>query len=160
MSPPTASCPLFMSREISQGQLVFILLWRLWFVVQQPLVILHSQQEIQLHDGWSQDKPLQNCRGIFNNIFNLIWYTFRNEYVRQCSKVNDFSAECGRPLLQCPARVDIGSSRSEKWNENLVHSFREVKSEMKISFTHFENEKWNENALRSRSRMKSEMKIP
>ena len=61
---------------------------------------------------------------------------------------------------QCPARVDIGSSRSEKWNENLVHSFREVKSEMKISFTHFENEKWNENALRSRSRMKSEMKIP
>ena len=24
---------------------------------------------------------------------------------------------------QCPARVDIGSSRSEKLNENLVHSF-------------------------------------
>ena len=60
---------------------------------------------------------------------------------------------------QCPARVDIGSSRSEKWNENLVHSFREVKSEMKISFTHFENEKWNENALRSRSRVKSEMRM-
>ena len=63
-------------------------------------------------------------------------------------------------VQQCPARMDIGSSRSEKWNENLVHLFREVKSEMKISFTHFENEKWNENALRSRSRMKSEMKIP
>ena len=56
--------------------------------------------------------------------------------------------------------MDIESSRSEKWNENLVHSFREVKSEMKISFTHFENEKWNENASKSRSRMKSEMKLP
>ena len=60
---------------------------------------------------------------------------------------------------QCPARVDIGISRSEKWNENLLHSFREVKSEMKIWFTHFENEKWNEKALRSRTRMKSEMKM-
>ena len=65
--------------------------------------------------------------------------------------------EC--PEGQCPARVDIGSSRSEKWNGNLVHSFREVKSEMKIWFTHFENEKWNENALISRSRVKSEMKM-
>ena len=36
---------------------------------------------------------------------------------------------------------------------------REVKSEMKIWFTHFENEKWNENALISRSRVKSEMKM-
>ena len=62
--------------------------------------------------------------------------------------------------VQCPARVDIGSSRSEKWNENLVHSFREVKSEIKIWFTYFENEKWNENASSSRSRMKSEMEIP
>ena len=62
-------------------------------------------------------------------------------------------------LFQGPARVDIGSSRSEKWNGNLVHSFREVKSEMKIWFTHFENEKWNENALISRSRVKSEMKM-
>ena len=62
-------------------------------------------------------------------------------------------------LSQCPARVDIGSSRSEKWNGNLVRSFREVKSEMKIWFTHFENEKWNENALISRSRVKSEMKM-
>ena len=44
-------------------------------------------------------------------------------------------------VLQCPARVDIGSSRSEKLNGNLVHSFREVKSEMEIWFTHFENEK-------------------
>ena len=65
--------------------------------------------------------------------------------------------EC--PEGQCPARVDIGSSRSEKWNGNLVHSFREVKSEMKIWFTHFKNEKWNENALISRSRVKSEMKM-
>ena len=64
------------------------------------------------------------------------------------------------PAWQCPARVDIGSSRSEKWNENLVHSFREVKSEIKIWFTYFENEKWNENASSSRSRMKSEMEIP
>ena len=62
-------------------------------------------------------------------------------------------------ISQCPARVDIGISRSEKWNENLLHSFREVKSEMKIWFTHFENEKWNEKALRSRTRMKSEMKM-
>ena len=80
---------------------------------------------------------------------------------------------------QCPARVDIGISRSEKWNKNLFHSDREVKSEMKISFTLFENwkwkkifftltekwkvksksgslfsrsEKWNKNASRSRSR--------
>ena len=45
---------------------------------------------------------------------------------------------------QCPARVDIGSSRSEKWNENLVHSFREVK--------------WKSVSLISR--MKSEMKMP
>ena len=36
---------------------------------------------------------------------------------------------------------------------------REVKSEMEIWFTHFENEKWNENALISRSRVKSEMKM-
>ena len=41
-----------------------------------------------------------------------------------------------------------------------VLEVREVKSEMKIWFTHFENEKWNQNALRSRSRMESEMKIP
>ena len=46
-----------------------------------------------------------------------------------------------RPCDQCPARVGIGSSRSGKRNENLVHSFREVKSEIKIWFTHFENEK-------------------
>ena len=64
---------------------------------------------------------------------------------------------------QCPARVDIESSRSEKWNENLIHSFREVKSEMKIWFTLFEkwkvkwkfdslfsrSEKWNENLVHS-----------
>ena len=56
--------------------------------------------------------------------------------------------------------MGIGSSRSEKWNENLVHSFREVKSEIKMWFTNFENEKWNENALISRSRVKSEMKMP
>ena len=45
---------------------------------------------------------------------------------------------------QCPARVDMESSTSEKWkvkiwltlfekwNENLIHSFRELKSEMKM----------------------------
>ena len=41
-------------------------------------------------------------------------------------------------LKQCPARVDIESLRSEKWNENLIISFREVKSEIKIKFTLFE----------------------
>ena len=50
-------------------------------------------------------------------------------------------------------------SREKGWNLKCFHSFREVKSEMKISFTHFENEKWNENVLRSRSRMKSEIEI-
>ena len=56
---------------------------------------------------------------------------------------------------------ESGYWKFEKWKVKwkLVHSFREVKSEMKISLTHFENEKWNENALISRSRMKSEMKM-
>ena len=58
------------------------------------------------------------------------------------------------PQCQCPARVDIECSRSEKWKINLFPFFQ-VKSEMKIWFTHFENEKWNENASESRSRMKS-----
>ena len=49
--------------------------------------------------------------------------------------------------------------RSEKWNGNMIHSFREVKSEMKIWFILFENDKWNGNALKSRSRMKSELKM-
>ena len=40
--------------------------------------------------------------------------------------------------------------RSEKWNENLVHSFREWK--VKWKYLDIENEKWNENASRSRSR--------
>ena len=78
------------------------------------------------------------------------------------------------PFMQCPARVDIESSRSEKWNENLFHSFREVKSEMKIWFTIFEkwkvkwksdslfsrNEKWNKNLIHSFREVKSEMKMP
>ena len=77
-------------------------------------------------------------------------------------------------LSQCPARVDIESSRSEKWNENLFHSFREVKSEMKIWFTLFEkwkvkwksdslfsrSEKWNKNLIHSFREVKSEMKMP
>ena len=76
---------------------------------------------------------------------------------------------------QCPARVDIGSSRSDKWNENLLHSFRKVKrksdslfsrmkSEMKMPWYRdrewkvkwkclkIESEKWIENASRLRSR--------
>ena len=75
---------------------------------------------------------------------------------------------------QCPARVDIESSRSEKWNENMFHSFREVKSEMKIWFTLFEkwkvkwksdslfsrSEKWNKNLIHSFWEVKSEMKMP
>ena len=70
--------------------------------------------------------------------------------------------------------MDIESSRSEKWNENLFHSFREVKSEMKIWFTLFEkwkvkwksdslfsrNEKWNKNLIHSFREVKSEMKMP
>ena len=51
-------------------------------------------------------------------------------------------------------------SRSEKWNENLIHSFREWKVKYKCLEFEIENEKWNENALRSRSRVKSEMKMP
>ena len=51
-------------------------------------------------------------------------------------------------------------SRSEKWNENLVHSFREWKVKWKSLAIEIENEKWNENGARSRSRMKSEMKMP
>ena len=62
-------------------------------------------------------------------------------------------------VYQC-ARVDIESSRSESEKNSLSLFVREVKSEMKIWFTHFENEKWNTNALSSRSRMKSEMKMP
>ena len=61
---------------------------------------------------------------------------------------------------QCPARVDIESSRSESEKNSLSLLVREVKSEMKIWFTHFENEKWKANALNSRSRVKSEMKMP
>ena len=55
--------------------------------------------------------------------------------------------------------MDIESSRSESEKNSLSLFVREVKSEMKIWFTHFENEKWNANALRSRSRVKSEMKM-
>jgi len=76
--------------------------------------------------------------------------------------------------LQCPARVDIESSRSEKWNENLFHCFWEVKSEMKIWFTLFEkrkvkwksdslfsrSEKWIKNLIHSFREVKSEMKMP
>ena len=51
-------------------------------------------------------------------------------------------------------------SRSEKWNENLIHSFREWKVKCKSLEIEIESEKWNENALRSRSRVKSEMKMP
>ena len=60
------------------------------------------------------------------------------------------------PWKQCPARVDIESLRSEKWNENLIHSFREVKSEMKIWFTLFEKwkVKWKSDSLFSRSEIK------
>ena len=61
---------------------------------------------------------------------------------------------------QCPARVDIEISRSESEKNSLSLFVREVKSEMKIWFTHFENEKWKANALNSRSRVKSEMKMP
>ena len=60
---------------------------------------------------------------------------------------------------QCPARVDIGISRSEKWNKNLFHSDREVKSEMKISFTLFENWKWKKNLLHFDREVKSEIQI-
>ena len=42
-------------------------------------------------------------------------------------------------------------SRSEKWNENLVHSFREWKVKWKCLEIEIESEKWNENASRSRS---------
>ena len=61
---------------------------------------------------------------------------------------------------QCPARVDIGSSRSEKWNGNLVHSFREWKVKWKCLDIEIESEKWNENVSKSRSRVKSELKMP
>ena len=61
--------------------------------------------------------------------------------------------------MQCPARVDIGISRSEKWNKNLFHSDREVKSEMKISFTLFENWKWKKNLLHFDREVKSEIQI-
>ena len=43
-------------------------------------------------------------------------------------------------------------SRSEKWNENLIHSFREWKVKCKCLEIEIESEKWNENASRSRSR--------
>ena len=61
---------------------------------------------------------------------------------------------------QGPARVDIGSSRSEKWNGNLVHSFREWKVKWKCLDIEIESEKWNENVSKSRSRVKSELKMP
>ena len=43
-------------------------------------------------------------------------------------------------------------SRSEKWNENLIHSFREWKVKYKCLEIEIESEKWNENASRSRAR--------
>ena len=51
-------------------------------------------------------------------------------------------------------------SRSEKWNENLVHSFREWKVKWKCLDIEIESEKWNENVSKSRSRVKSELKMP
>ena len=48
---------------------------------------------------------------------------------------------CILHALQCPARVDIESPRSESEKNSLSLFVREVKSEMKICFTHFENEK-------------------
>ena len=51
-------------------------------------------------------------------------------------------------------------SRSVKWNENLVHSFREWEVKWKSLLIEIENEKWNGNGSRSRLRMKSEMKMP
>ena len=62
--------------------------------------------------------------------------------------------------LQCPARVGIGSSRSEKWNKNVAHQFREWKVKWKCLDIEIESEKWNENVSRSRPRVKSEMKMP
>ena len=50
--------------------------------------------------------------------------------------------------------------RSEKWNENWIHSFREWKVKYKCLEFEIESEKWNENSLRSRLRVKSEMKMP
>ena len=65
------------------------------------------------------------------------WWQFftTNAMTKECLLWWEYGCED-----QCPARVDIESSRSEKWNENLIHSFREVKSEIKIWFTLFE--KW------------------
>ena len=48
-------------------------------------------------------------------------------------------------------------SRSEKWNENLVHSFREWKVKWKCLDIEIESEKWNENVSKSRLRVKSEL---
>ena len=48
-------------------------------------------------------------------------------------------------VMQCPARVGFGQSRSEKWRKNVIHSFREVQVK--------------KNDLRSRSRNESEMKM-
>ena len=47
-------------------------------------------------------------------------------------------------------------SRSEKWNENLIHSFREWKVKYKCLEIEIESEKWNENASRSRSEISRE----
>ena len=65
--------------------------------------------------------------------------------------------KCGY-YLQGPARVDIESSRSEKWNENLFHCFREVKWKSDLLFSR--SEKWNENSLmRSRSEISREFSL-
>ena len=102
--------------------------------------------------------PLKFCAHVY--IFDHFHFSLWCQQLKWCLPSNTLNwSKRERSSLQCPARMDIGISRSEKWNENLLHSFREVKSEMKIWFTHFENEKWNEKALRSRSRMKSEMKM-
>ena len=88
-----------------------------------------------------------------SQIPNTLQYWFALFVTRHfCHKVSNIWRKISRSqnhvcllalaLEQCPARVDIGSLRSENWNNNLVHSFWEWRMKM------------------PRSRMKSEMKMP
>ena len=70
------------------------------------------------------------------------------------------SCECGYwKFEKRKVKLKSGSliSRSEKWNENQFHSFREWKVKWKC--LEIENEKWNENASRSRSRSEMSTKF-
>ena len=72
----------------------------------------------------------------------------------QCSVLREWILEVREVKWKSGSLI----SRSEKWNENLVHSFRPWKVKWKC--LDIESEKWNENVSKSRSRVKSELKMP